>query len=85
VVFKKKEKLGRDAKWWLDGKEIEIVKEIKYLGMMLDSRGKWVKERKQVLIKGKIALSSTNICLAGAQNIQVKLLEQIYNSLIESR
>jgi hypothetical protein len=52
---------------------------------MLDSRGKWDKERKQVLIRGKIALSSINICLARAQNIQVKVLEQIYNSLIESR
>jgi hypothetical protein len=30
-------------------------KEIKYLGVMLDSRGKWDKERKQVLIRGKIA------------------------------
>jgi hypothetical protein len=52
---------------------------------MLDSRGKWDKERKQVLIRGKIALSSINICLARAQNIQVKVLEQMCNSLIESR
>jgi hypothetical protein len=58
VVFKKGRKLSRDEKWWLDGKEIEIVKEIKYLGVMLDSRGKWDKERKLVLIRGKIALSS---------------------------
>jgi hypothetical protein len=28
---------------------------------MLDSREKWDKERKQVLIRGKIALSSINI------------------------
>jgi translation initiation factor 2 beta subunit (eIF-2beta)/eIF-5 len=53
VVFKKVGKLSRDEKWWLDGKEIEIVKEIKYLGVMLGSRGKWDKERKQVLIRGK--------------------------------
>jgi hypothetical protein len=26
VVFKKVGKLSRDEKWWLDGKEIEIVK-----------------------------------------------------------
>jgi hypothetical protein len=52
---------------------------------MLESTGKWDKERKQVLIRGKIALSSINICLARAQNIQVKVLEQIYSSLIESR
>jgi hypothetical protein len=52
---------------------------------MLDSRGKCDKERKRVLIREKIALSSINICLARAQNIQVKVLELIYNSLIESR
>jgi hypothetical protein len=60
---------------------MEIVKDIKYLGVMLDSRGKWDKERKQVLIRGKIALSSINICLARVQNIQVKVLEQIQNRI----
>jgi hypothetical protein len=34
------------------GEEIEVVKEIKYLGVVLDSRGKWDKERKQVAIRG---------------------------------
>jgi hypothetical protein len=43
------------------------------LGVMLDSRVKWDKERKYVLIRGKIALSSINIRLARAQNIQVKV------------
>jgi hypothetical protein len=85
VVFKKGGNLSRDEKWRLDGEEIEIVKEIKYLGMMLDSREKWDKERKQVLMRGKIALSSINICLARAHNIQVTVLEQIYDSLIELR
>jgi hypothetical protein len=28
LVFKKGGKLSRDEKWWLDGKEIEIVKEM---------------------------------------------------------
>jgi hypothetical protein len=37
LVFKKGRKLSRDEKWWLDGKEIEIVKEIMYLGEMLNS------------------------------------------------
>jgi hypothetical protein len=34
VVFKKGGKLNREEKWWLDGKGIEIVKAIKYLGVM---------------------------------------------------
>jgi hypothetical protein len=62
VVFKKGGKLSRDKKWSLGGEEIEIVKEIKYLGVVMDSRGTWDKERKQVAVRGKSALSSINIC-----------------------
>jgi hypothetical protein len=43
------------------------------------------KRKKTGINWGKTALGSINICLARAQNIQVKVLEQIYNSLIESR
>jgi hypothetical protein len=50
----------------------QIVKEIKYLGLVLDSRGKWDKERKQALNKEKIALSSIYICRARAPKIEVK-------------
>jgi hypothetical protein len=38
-VFKKGGKLSRDEKWSLGGEEIEIVKEIKYVGVVMDSRG----------------------------------------------
>jgi hypothetical protein len=41
----------------LGGEEIEVVKEIKYLFMVLNSRGKWDKERKQVAITRKLAFS----------------------------
>jgi hypothetical protein len=66
----------------LGGEEIAVVKEIKYLGMVLDSRGKWEKERKQVAIRGKSALNSFNICIARAPNIEVKVLEQLCNALV---
>jgi hypothetical protein len=46
VVFKKGGKLSRDEKRWLGGEEIKVVKEIKHLGVVLYSRGKWEKERK---------------------------------------
>jgi hypothetical protein len=42
------------------GEEIEVVKVIKYLGVILDSGGKWEKERKQVVIRGKSALNNIN-------------------------
>jgi hypothetical protein len=79
VVFMKGGKLSRDEKWWLDEEEMEVVKEMKYLHVMLDSRGKWGKKREQVITKGKIVLS-----VARMPNIEVKLLEQICNSLTES-
>jgi hypothetical protein len=40
VVLKKGGKLSRDENLWLDGEEIELVEEIKYLDVVLDSRGK---------------------------------------------
>jgi hypothetical protein len=70
-VFKKGEKLSRDEKWRLGGEEIEVVKEIKYLGVVMDNRGTRDKERKQVAIREKSALNSINICVARAQNIDV--------------
>jgi hypothetical protein len=83
-VFKKGGKLSRGKKWQLWGEEIEVVKEVKYVGMILDSRGTWDKERKQVAIRGKSALNSINICVARAPNTEVKVLEQVYNALVES-
>jgi hypothetical protein len=65
----------------LGGEEIEIVKAIKYLGVVMDSRGTWDKERKQVAIRGKSAKNSINICMARVPNIGVKVLEQVYNAL----
>jgi hypothetical protein len=53
--------------------------------VVLDSRGTWDKERKQVAIRGKSALNSINICVARAPNIEVKVLKQVYNALVESR
>jgi hypothetical protein len=38
-VFKKGGKLSRDEKWRLGGEKIETVKEIKYLGVVMDSGG----------------------------------------------
>jgi hypothetical protein len=34
---------------------------------------------------GKSALNIINICVARAPNIEVKVLEQVYNTLVESR
>jgi hypothetical protein len=58
VVFKKGGKLSKYENWILGGEEIEVTNEIKYLGIILDGRGKWEKEKRQVGIRGKAALNS---------------------------
>jgi hypothetical protein len=50
VVFKKGGKLSQYEHWKLRGEEIEVANEIKYLGIILDGRGKWEKEKRQVEI-----------------------------------
>jgi hypothetical protein len=69
----------------MGGEEIEVANEIKYLGIILDGRGKWEKEKRQVEIRGKTTLNSINICLARAPNMGINILEQLYVPLIESR
>ena len=39
MVFRKGEVLARDEKWTIDGSEIEVVKEYKYLGFYFNNRG----------------------------------------------
>jgi hypothetical protein len=85
VVFKKGGKLSKYENWKLGGEEIEVANEIKYLRIILDGRGKWEKEKRQVGIRGKTALNSINICLARAPNMGINILDQLYVSLIESR
>jgi hypothetical protein len=71
VVFKKGGKLSKYENWKLGGEEIEVAYEIKYVGVILDGRGKWEKEKRQVGIRGKTALNSINMCLARAPNMGI--------------
>jgi hypothetical protein len=50
--------------------------------MELD-RGKCEKERKQAVGREKLPSNSFKICVVRAQNIEVKILEQLYYSLTE--
>jgi hypothetical protein len=52
--------------------------------VVLDSSGKWEKVKKQVVTMVKSALNSISIYVARAPNIEVRVLEQLYNSLAQS-
>jgi hypothetical protein len=69
----------------LGGEETELAYEIKYVGIILGGRGKLVKEKREVITRGKTALNSFNICLARVPNMGMLILEHLYVSLIESR
>jgi hypothetical protein len=45
VVFKKGGKLSKYENWKLEGEEIEVANEIKYVGIILDGRGFGRKEK----------------------------------------
>jgi hypothetical protein len=59
VIFKKGENYENMK---IGGEEIDIANEIKYLGITVDGRGKWEKEKRQVGIRGKTAFNSINVC-----------------------
>jgi hypothetical protein len=45
-MFKTKEKMNMDEKEQLGGEEIEELKEIKYLDVVLDNIGEWERENR---------------------------------------
>jgi hypothetical protein len=68
----------------LGGEVIEVVQEIKCLGMVLDRKEKWGK-RKQVIAMEKTGLNDVNICVARASKFEVRITEQLCKSILESR
>jgi hypothetical protein len=43
------------------------------------------RKKKQAVLRGRVALNSTDRCLVTAPNIRVELIEQTYVSLVEWR
>jgi hypothetical protein len=61
--------------------EIEVVKEINYLGVTLESSGAWSNQK----VKGIQSLVATDKCLTRTPDMGVKLLENVYEMVCESR
>jgi hypothetical protein len=69
----------------MKGQAIEILKEINYLGVILDSSGKWDEQKKAAQRTGNQALSAIDRCSAKTPCIEVRTLEKIYEMLVETR
>ncbi|XP_044248758.1 uncharacterized protein [Drosophila takahashii] len=63
-------RLARDERWTLNGTEIEVVKEYKYLGTVLSSNMSFKKHLQQKLKDAKVALNSTWSCFLAKQEVK---------------
>jgi hypothetical protein len=67
---------------------IEVVNELSYLGITLESTGGWNKHRKKQIVKGNqslLAILAIDKCLSRTPNMRIQLLENVYEIVCESR
>jgi hypothetical protein len=69
----------------MESQQIEIVKEIDYLGVTLESSGGWSKEKAKQKVKGIQYVAAIDKCLTRTPDMGVKLLENVYEMVCESR
>jgi hypothetical protein len=84
-VFKKRGKLKKDERLFVNDRKIEMADEINYLGVTFESSGGWNKQKPKIMAKGNQTLVATDKCLARTLDIRVKILENVYEMLSESR
>jgi hypothetical protein len=65
---------------------IEAVNnELSYLGITLESTGGWNRHRKKQMVKGNQSLLAIDKCLSGTPDMRIQLLENVYETVCESR
>jgi hypothetical protein len=69
----------------MKNQQIEVVKEINYFGVTLESSGGWCKQKAQQKVKGIQSLVATDKCLTRIPDMGVRLLENVYEMVCESR
>jgi hypothetical protein len=66
------------------GNNIEVVGEITYLGITLENTGSWEKHKKKITGRGNKTLIAIDRSLARIPDMNVKILENIYEMISES-
>jgi hypothetical protein len=56
----------------------DVVNEISYLGVTLESTGGWNRHKMKQMVKGDQSLVVTDKCLTRTLDMRVQLLENIY-------
>jgi hypothetical protein len=85
VVFKKGGKLKNTEGRNMGNQNIETIDKFKYLGITLKNTGGWTNQKASIKAKGNQASTATDKCLATTPNIKIGTLENIYETLCESR
>jgi hypothetical protein len=67
------------------GVTLEVGDEKKYLGVTLESTGGWNKYKTKQTLKGNETLVATEKCLTRISDMKVKILENEYEMMCESR
>jgi hypothetical protein len=63
LVFKKGRKLKKKEKWFVYDQLIDVVNEISYLGVTLESTGGWNRHKMKQMAKGNQSLVAIDKCL----------------------
>jgi hypothetical protein len=68
----------------MHGNNIKVVDEITYLGITLENTGSREKHKKKITVRGDQTLIAINRCLARIPDMNIKMLENIYEMISES-
>ena len=85
LVGKKGSKLSAKEVWFLKGNKIEIVKNFKYLGIIMNYNGMWDKQSCHAKIIGNNAFNEIVKLRNKIPNVKSKLLQETYRAIVESR
>jgi hypothetical protein len=68
-----------------DDQLIVVVYEISYLGVSLENAGGWKKYKMKQTVKGNQTLVAIDKCLTRTPDMNLNILENIYEMMCESR
>jgi hypothetical protein len=64
---------------------IDVVNETRYLGVTLESTGRWNSYEMKQMAKGNQSLVAIDKCLTRTPDMRVQLLDNVYEMVCESR
>jgi hypothetical protein len=69
----------------MQGHKLKIVSEVTYLGIKLERKGGWRRQKSSIITIGNNSLLTIDRCLTTMPNMKVKIFQQIYQIKCEYR